>query len=46
MCYDNGGSMYTFKDQVADALAGVALAAAFIWLYAVASHADLMVTGF
>ena len=38
--------MYTFKDQVADALAGVALAAAFIWLYAVASHADLMVTGF
>jgi len=38
--------MYTIKDQVADALAGVALAAAFIWLYAVASHADLMVSGF
>ena len=46
MCYDNGGTMYTFKDQVADALAGIALAAAFIWLYAIASHADLMVTGF
>ncbi len=38
--------MYTFKDQVADACAGLALGAAFLWLYAVASHADLMVTGF
>ena len=38
--------MYTIKDQVADALAGIALGAAFIWLYAVASHADLLVSGF
>ena len=38
--------MYTIKDQVMDALAGVVLAGAFIWLYAVASHADLTVTGF
>lgn len=38
--------MYTFKDQVADALAGLVLFGGFLWLYAVASHADLMVTGF
>ena len=38
--------MYTFKDQVTDALAGVALAAVFLWLYAVASYADLATTGF
>ena len=46
MCYDNGGTMYTFKDQVIDSLAGVALAAAFLWLYVMASYADLAVTGF
>ena len=46
MCYDIGGTMYTIKDQVTDALAGVALAAAFLWLYAVASYADLATTGF
>ena len=38
--------MYTFKDQVADALAGLALGAAFLWLYAAASYADLATTGF
>ena len=38
--------MYTFKDQVADACAGLALGAAFLWLYAVASYADLATVGF
>ena len=38
--------MYTFKDQVTDALAGIALAAAFLWLYIAASYADLATTGF
>ena len=46
MCYDIGGTMYTFKDQVADACGGIALGAAFIWLYAVASRADLAIVGF
>jgi hypothetical protein len=46
MCYDNGGSMYTIKDQVADAFAGIALGAAFIWLWAVAARADLAIVGF
>ncbi len=46
MCYNNGGTMYTFKDQVTDAIAGVALAAAFLWLYIAASYADLATTGF
>jgi len=38
--------MYTIKDQVADAFAGIALGAAFIWLWAVASRADLAIVGF
>jgi len=38
--------MYTFKDYLADALAGVALAGAFLWLYVAASYADLATTGF
>ena len=46
MCYDNGGTMYTFKDQVADAIGAVAIGGAFLWLYAVASYADLAIVGF
>ena len=46
MCYDNGGTMYTFKDQVADAIGAVAIGGAFLWLYAVSSYADLAVVGF
>ena len=46
MCYDIGGTMYTIKDQVADAIGAVIVGGAFIWLWAVATHADLMVSGF
>ena len=38
--------MYTIKEHVADALGGIALGAAFLWLYAVASYADLAIVGF
>ena len=38
--------MYTFKDQVIDAVAGAALFGGFLWLYAVASRADLAIVGF
>ena len=46
MCYDIGGTMYTFKDQVIDALAGLVVFGGFLWLYAVASRADLAIVGF
>jgi len=46
MCYDIGGTMYTFKDHVADALAGVFVGMCFLALWAVAARADLMVSGF
>ncbi len=38
--------MYTFKDHVADACGAVIVGGAFLWLWAVAAHADLMVSGF
>ncbi len=38
--------MYTIKDQVIDALAGVAIAGLFIAMWAVAARADLATTGF
>ena len=46
MCYDIGGTMYTFKDQVADAIGAVIVGGAFIWMWAVAARADLATTGF
>ncbi len=46
MCYDIGGTMYTFKDQVIDALAGVFVGVCFLTLWIVAAHADLATTGF
>ena len=45
MCYDNGGTMYTFKDQVLDAIAGVVVAAMFLALWCVAAAADLAIIG-
>ena len=45
MCYDIGGTMYTMKDKVIDAVTGLLLFAGFLWLYAVASHADLVASG-
>ena len=38
--------MYTIKDQVADACGGIAIGAAFLWLWIVASRADLAIVGF
>ena len=38
--------MYTFKDKAIDAIAGAALFGGFLWLYVVASHADLAIVGF
>lgn len=38
--------MYTIKDQVADAIGAVIVGGAFIWLWAVAAHADAVVSGF
>ena len=46
MCYDIGGTMYTFKDQVADAIGAVAIGGAFLWLWTVAARADLAIVGF
>jgi hypothetical protein len=33
------------KDKVIDAVTGLLLFAGFLWLYAVASHADLVASG-
>ena len=38
--------MYTIKDQVVDAIGAVIVAGAFLWLWAVAAHADAVVSGF
>ena len=46
MCYDIGGTMYTFKDQVIDALAGVFVGVCFLALWIVAARADLAFVGF
>ncbi len=46
MCYDNGGTMYTFKDQLIDALAGVMWGAIFLALWCAGAVADLATVGF
>jgi hypothetical protein len=38
--------MYDMKERVADACGGIAIGAAFLWLWIVASRADLAIVGF
>ncbi len=46
MCYDKVGSMYTIKDQVIDALAGVVIAGLFLVMWCAGAIADLAIVGF
>ena len=38
--------MYNMNDRVADLLSAIVILGGFLWLYAVASRADLAIVGF